>query len=371
VSIINRPNKILTKRKKFVKRKKGYLEYKTKTYNHISSLIVKSLNRLSEYKPCPDSKGIFVGKCQDCGAVFLASLDCKKEICEVCGQVGSSLHRRRMSRWAGKVLWMYKKYGYISYMIITFPQEIRDKFYDRENLKKFRRYVVRKVKRMGFECGKVRYHWTGDLTGERGEFYPHLNFLGAGRSFLSKDEIEKLKEDITKWFYDEFKIKTKKVVLYYQVIKNVMGVWHKVRYITRPTLLLIENEERRNEVWEKIVKGFTNDISFGKIGKLKRDEITENILNKILIGLEKENVDVKGMMATCLFFNRCPVCGGNDIKWEWRNYNFTSDGGLEGDIWFEDENGKMELRNFYLDKSKIHYLGLGFYIINGEPEWVV
>lgn len=267
------------------------------------------------------------------------------------------------------MLWAFYKWGYVSYLVITTPQEIRDKFEDHEVLKRFRRYIVRKMKRLGFEAGKVRYHWTGDLTGKRGEFYPHLNFLGVGRGYLSKKEIEEMKADITKWFKAELGVETKRVVLYYQVVKGIAKVWHKVRYITRPTLLMIEDEEKRQEIWDKIVRGFTNDISFGKFGELEREVLENEVLKELLNELEKENVELPGMMATILFFNRCPICFG-EVKWKWKNYNFTSDGGLEGVLWFERESGRIEPEEFKIEKDNIFYLGLGFFWVK-EEDWLL
>lgn len=243
---------------------------------------------------CPSGQVKFIAECE-CRHSFLQFKTCKKENCPVCGQENSSLHSQRFARWIGKIMWILEKEGIIGYMVITLPREYWQK--DREFLKEFRRYVVLKLKRMGYKYGKVRFHWAGDRNRC---FYPHLNIL-MGAGYIEKEKIQKLKREIGKWLgFDN------QVVVEYHYSRNKGKIIHWIKYITRPTLLLIREESERSLVWESVVKGYKNDVEWGKPGEIEWEKVN----------LE----DVRGFLSSgdyklyCLYNNVCPFCG-RQLKW--------------------------------------------------------
>jgi hypothetical protein len=238
----------------------------------------------------------FYGECEN-GHKFLKAGGCNKEICAVCGKVGSALHWQRYGRWIGKALWMLKEYEAVGYMVITLPKEYWEK--DREKLKKFRRYIIRKLKRLGFKVGKLRYHWAGDRNKT---FYPHLNILMAG-GWIDEETLEQLKVEVGKWLGYEGK-----VVIDYHYSSEIRKIRHWVKYITRPTLLLIEDEGLRERVWVEVVQGFRNDVEWGKPGCIEWEKSEEDweILEREL-GEEE-------LKALYLAHNICPYCKSK-IKW--------------------------------------------------------
>jgi len=248
---------------------------------------------------CPDAVFLY-GRCENCDkGVFLMGGGCDKEVCPACGQVGSGGHLKRYKRWIGKALWMLKEYEAVGYMVVTLPNEYWKR--DREFLKKFRRYIIRKLGREGIKVGKVRYHWAGDRNKC---FYPHLNILMAG-GWLDKERLEGIKEDVAK----RLKFDGGKVVIDYHYTKNIGKIRHWVWYITRPTLLLIEDEEERLEVWEECVKNFRNDVEWGRPKSIELAKDKEDL--KIL----KEALPVEEYKKICLLNNVCPYCGGK-IRWK-------------------------------------------------------
>jgi hypothetical protein len=238
----------------------------------------------------------FYGECEN-GHKFLMAGGCNKEICEVCGKEGSGLHWQRYGRWIGKALWMLKEYEAVGYMVITLPQQFWE--INAEQLKKFRRYIIRKLKRLGFKVGKVRYHWAGDRNKT---FYPHLNVLMAG-GWIDERVLEQLKVEVGEWLGYEGK-----VVIDYHYSGKIGKIRHWVKYITRPTLLLIEDEGLRERVWVEVVQGFRNDVEWGKPGCIEWEKSEEDweILER-----ELKEEELKEL---CLLNNICPYCKSK-IKW--------------------------------------------------------
>lgn len=267
------------------------------------NVLEKAVKRVKERKKahlCPSGRFCFEAQC-DCGHKFLKYHSCNKEVCEVCGSVGSSLHRQRIMRWLKKVLYMLREKGSVGYMVITLPKDFWDvdkitpKF-----LMRFRTYVRRKLKRMGFDIGKMRYHWAGD----RGKcFYPHLNIL-MGFAYIREGDLEKLKVDIAKWL----KIKGK-VVLEYRYSNDLKKIIHWVKYVTRPTLMLIKNDNERVKAWYYVVENFRNDVEWGKPKEVGLEEV---------VGYEdvKDYLCEDDKMYYDLIKGRCPYCGAK-LRWRY------------------------------------------------------
>jgi hypothetical protein len=238
----------------------------------------------------------FYGECEH-GHKFLKAGGCNKEICEVCGKEGSGLHWQRYGRWMPKILWMLKKYGAVGYMVITIPKEYWVR--DREKLKEFKQYIRRKLIRLGFKAGKGRYHFAGDRNKT---YYPHLNILMAG-GWIDEKVLEKLKIDVGEWFGYEGQ-----VVIDYHYSSDINKIRHWVKYITRPTLLLIEDESLREQVWVEVVQGFRNDVEWGKPKKIELEKSEEDW--EIL----EQELGEEELKALYLAHNICPYCKSK-IKW--------------------------------------------------------
>lgn len=239
------------------------------------------------------------GACPE-GHSFLKALVCGREWCEECGVFESHIHQRRIARWFGRVMVM-KKMGYL---VITVPDVIRDEFKDRKTLSKFRTYVKRKLQRMGYNRGLIRYHWAGDCflcrgkggdcdycqgTGAGKAWQPHLNVL-IEEGYLSKPDFEKkfvtLKKDVAKWFKKQFKKEVQGNLFYSYASNNAHRV-HKLKYITRATWRFYNTE-----ICE-IISGYRTSSMWGKFEKCDFERASK------LVSLEA---------------GQCPCCG-YEIKW--------------------------------------------------------
>jgi hypothetical protein len=240
----------------------------------------------------------FYGECEH-GHKFLKAGGCNKEICEVCGKEGSGLHWQRYGRWMRTALWMLKEYGTIGYMVITLPQEYWG--WGRKELKEFRQFIKEKLKDLGFKKGKMRYHWAGDRNKTS---YPHLNILIPG-GWIDEEILARLKVEVAEWLGYEGQ-----VVIDYHYSSDIRKIRHWVKYITRPTLLLIEDESLRERVWVEVVQGFRNDVEWGRPGKvdLKKSEEDWEILKR-----ELKEEELKELY---LLNSICPYCKSK-IKWHY------------------------------------------------------
>lgn len=278
-------------------------------------------NTKNKFLRCPNASGIWIAKCSECDRMFIQSVSCKKEICEVCGQEGSGLHLQRVKRWLPKVLKMWVDNGYIGYLVITIPQKECYKFKDKEKIRTFRRYVIRKLKRMGVK-GRCRYHWAGEAGGR---FHPHLNII-CNKKYFTKEELEDFKKDIAKW------LKIKNVVIKHKFKSNLKYVIETICYVCRPTLNLIKDIEERLEI-NQLIEGegngrnsLKNDIEFGRLEEIKfDDEEEEGVVEmyqdtkseKIKILIEQaEKMNINQAMLFWLTLNRCPFCR-KKIKWRY------------------------------------------------------
>jgi len=302
-------------------------------------------------------QGFLWNKCDVCGMEMAKPLFCGKEVCNVCGKTHSQAHKRRFDRWWYKCLFLFEKYGKMRYIVITLPTElclelsVLPPWERRKLLKDFRRYVKRKLDRLFGKkewVGKMRYHWAGD----KGYFHPHLNIIIAGR-WVEKPDLKKLRVDCARWWKNKGFAVPKEFVIHTQYIKTIPLLRHKVKYITRPTMNLIDDTKFEKEfnsylermsqslqflegkiltIWEKVgvfllvllrdlykeqfrllfdkwfwwydvVDGFRNDIEFGwtreiqaqyKVWLYKREEMLDTLIEQeysILDNLQ----DVEGL----------------------------------------------------------------------------
>jgi hypothetical protein len=177
-------------------------------------------------------------------------IPCGKEICHVCGQKDSLLHRQRFARGIYKMI----SRRTLGYFVFTVPEELRKDFSTKEILKDFTSYVIfllrndvvlsvnDKIKVIkGYDKGFVRWHFSGDKT--KG-YKPHLNVLVGRGAFIEKEELKiymeyfnaRLNEWIQKNLDDKF---NKKLIINYSFCSTVNKIINKYKYVVRPTMLNI------------------------------------------------------------------------------------------------------------------------------------
>lgn len=245
---------------------------------------------------CPNAKGVFKAVCE-CGASYFIVAGCNKEICEFCGRKDSPLHRQTFRRWISRVKWLFEQKGFIGYTVVTLPQELRYK--DRDFLNDVAKKVINILMRYGAKYIRARWHWSGDRSRV---YHPHLNVISDIRY------IENIRERLTRDVEEALGVDN--IVLEHHYYRIWGQVIHKVRYITRPTLLLIADEEERYEVWEEVVKGFRNFYWRGRWGAC---ELEHRDIDEALKEAEEEG-DYKLYVKLCLDANICPNCG-RKLKW--------------------------------------------------------
>ena len=238
--------------------KRTVFEQKT----HYPELYAKPHNGFSFLPSC--SQGFIKGICSG-GHQFAKLLLCGREWCPDCGADQSMSHKRRIARWWPKVMQMEK----LGYLVITVPPMIREQIKDKKALSDFRTYVKRKLQRMGYDRGLIRYHWAGE---DGKTWHPHLNIL-IEEMFMPKKVMAEIKRDLCTWFsnyFDEDPAKLK-INMWYSYSKPLSSTFvahkiHKLKYITRATMKV-------HPSWDivKVLKGFRTTSTWGKWDKSKEN----------------------------------------------------------------------------------------------------
>jgi len=277
---------------------------------------------------CPYAIGVFKAKCS-CGRIYYRVAGCNREVCEYCGRKNSPLHKQTFKRWIGKARWLLKNFGYVGYLVITFPEEIREKLKNQKKLREIMGKVKRVLREFGATHIKMRWHWAGD---KGGRWHPHLNIIVNIRFF------EDIGESLKKRLKEEFQVDN--LVINHQYLRKVNKLVHCIKYITRPTLLLIEDENERWEIWENVVKGFRNDAW---MGKWQEDNLTIEDVKAVILKAEKEwqDGDWKRYVELCLDVGICPSCGAK-IKWKWQKM----------EIWKLEEYSSLKINGYYLSDGE-------------------
>ena len=317
-----------------------------------------------------------------CGREFHRPVWCGRESCPVCGEEYSQAHRRRFHRWFYWGLFLFEKFGYrMRYIVITLPFEVclaftmlppwkvikllkefssfvrdwlkrelggrkiryKGKIYEKRMCERRKRYrkrvwcVYDKEKKMWvkvkdenlikrlekklkktkkeYVVGKMRYHWAGNT----GYFFPHLNILIIG-AWIDIEFIEKLRSDCAEWWKGKgFKVPDS-IVVNTRYVKTQPKLIHKVKYITRPTLNLINDtkfEEFVSNYLERVAKVYKN--LYKKILTFWQEKKYFDCAKLVLVGLLRDKIEDQ----LRLLFNR-PTWelvvnnfGKNDIDFGW------------------------------------------------------
>lgn len=239
--------------------------------------------------------------CEHCGVEYVVRKPCGREWCPECGRPNSLYHRQVYLRILGYAMEMFKMAGAVGYLIITVPEELREKWKDKKVLNSVVRYIRRMLEREGFKCGVYRWHFAGD-KGRR--WYPHLNIL-IPWGYMEPEKLERIKNLI----YRHLGVK----VVYYSYITNIAKLHHVARYIARPTWLL------QDEVSPEEFKNFRKMGIWGKrcfeSSSLESPRELEDFVLRLeeLIskGYVREGVEA---IAFSVLHGRCAFCHRR-LKW--------------------------------------------------------
>lgn len=266
-----------------------YLDRQANTYN---ALEIGSGKGFENGKYC--GQYAKVGECEE-NHQYLKVIFCGKEWCENCRDI---THKRRQARLMPKVATMEKA----GYFVFTIPEEMREFYQVKENLSELRTYLRRKLKRIFPDLKALsRWHWFGDkdLT----KYHPHLNILVDSLQRIDKEIIKELREDYKEALerFTGISLGDKEVVDHYSFLSGRKRIYHKLRYITRPTFLVYQRELAFK------LKGFRNTSTWGKFRELSPDEIER-------LAIQREGNTKMKKEVILLSNNLCPCCG-KKIRW--------------------------------------------------------
>ena len=299
--------------------------------------------------------GYIGGQCAS-GHQFLKVLYCGKEWCHNCGEDGSPAHQRRIARWIPKVMQMTS----VGYLVITIPVKVREQFNDRKRLTHFRTFVKRKLQRLGYSRGLIRYHSFGDCeycegkgcarcrdTGAGTRYNPHLNIL-IDENYLDeirwKQIILPLRQACTNYFRQHFgRIPKKDLIgnVFYSYAGEQAHIMHKLKYVTRSTFRVF------NPKYAVTWTGFRTTSTWGNWDK--PEAMPKNDLALLETGF-------------------CPVCaeakkGKQPIKWFTGYHSVDTE---TGEIkWIR---GIVSRKEFEFMGYHIKHIEAGYYSIVPEIE---
>jgi hypothetical protein len=184
-------------------------------------------------------------KCVHCGYEYWVKVPCNREYCPQCGKPNSLYHRRLYLQILGVLLKMWVVGKYVNYMVITCPEDLREKWKDPNEMRKFMRGLRRKLKELGLWPVLYRWHWAGD-RGRR--WYPHLNLVFP-MGYIDKEKLERLRRYLKRKGIE---------IIHCQYTQSLKKIRHLARYISRPTWNL------QNEVSPEAFKFFRKWGVWGK-----------------------------------------------------------------------------------------------------------
>jgi hypothetical protein len=270
------------------------LDWQSKTDSYLESFAKTHTNLKKESYRCQPN--YILTSCKN-GHLTIRHVFCGKEWCEVCGEKGSPVHKRRMARAWHRIVDCAEDLGYL---VVTIPPQIGDLRYDPDFLKRVKRYVWRKLLRDGItKWGLCRMHWEGDKSKK---YFPHWNFLFPSR-WIEKEVLVKFREDYTRWLKETFKVDGfESADIHYEFATNVTHKIHLLEYVTRPTL----------RHWSPL-KGQVYAAVRGTswFGKRPEKVASQNPVEPIPEEYQKMLADQK--LLDLLGHGRCPVCGEPSI----------------------------------------------------------
>jgi len=162
-------------------------------------------------------------RAKHCGYEYWARATCDREWCPECGKPNSLYHRKLYHKFLGVMVKMFARGQVLGYMVITCPEDLREKWKNPDELRKVREYLREMFAREGIRITLWKWHFAGD-RGRR--WYPHLNLVFP-LGYMEKEKLERVRRLIERHLGVR--------VIYYQYTRSIKKVMHWARYISRPT----------------------------------------------------------------------------------------------------------------------------------------
>ena len=159
---------------------------------------------------------------------------CGREWCEDCRDIS---HRRRIARVLNRLMQICP----MSYIVTTFPLEVRSMMRDPKVLALIAKKVRRLLRKRG--CRKVYTRWH--YFGKHGEkYHPHLNVLCDGE-WLTPEQLAELKDLIRRKLLPRSIAKTigKDLEIFYAYRQTPKKIMHTIKYVTKASFRDIEWDE--------------------------------------------------------------------------------------------------------------------------------
>jgi len=210
------------------------------------------------------------------------------------------------------------------YLVFTIPMEMRGFYQEKRNLSELRTYLRRRLKQVYPDIRALcRWHWFSEKNPYL--YHPHLNIMVSSFEKLPKKELESIKQDYKKALERFTGIElNKKVDVYYHYYSPEgfkrewakkhkkltddeaqelyqKALWHKLKYITRPTFVVYQRE-----LAEKL-KNYRNSTVWGKFPELSYEEVEK-------LAKEREAHTKIGQDLILIESGHCPICGAK-IHW--------------------------------------------------------
>ncbi|MBA7577418.1 hypothetical protein ES708_19270 [subsurface metagenome] len=161
-------------------------------------------------------------------------LACGREWCEHCRDIS---HRRRISRVLPRLFQICP----MSYIVITFPLEVRWMMRNPRALALIGKKVRRLLRKLGYRKIYTRWHFFGK-HGEK--YHPHLNVLCDGE-WLYPEQLVELKDLIRRKLLPRSIAKTigKDLDIRYRYRQTPKKIMHTIKYVTKASFRDIEWDE--------------------------------------------------------------------------------------------------------------------------------
>jgi len=180
-----------------------------------------------------------------CGSLCLTGQDedenriakrlvCGREWCPLCRDIS---HRRRIARVLPRLMQICP----MSYIVITFPLEVRSMMRDPQVLALMGKKVRRLLRRRGRRKVYTRWHFFGE-HGEK--YHPHLNVLCDG-DYLPPEQLAELKDSIRRKLLKRSIANSigKDLEINYSYVRTPRRIMHRVKYVTKASFTDINWDE--------------------------------------------------------------------------------------------------------------------------------
>ncbi len=159
---------------------------------------------------------------------------CGREWCRDCRDIS---HRRRIARVLPRLMQICP----MSYIVITFPLEVRLIMRDPHTLALIGKKVRRLLRNRGYRKIYTRWHFFGQ-HGEK--YHPHLNVLCDGE-WLAPGQLARLKDSIRRKLLKRSIADTigKDLEIQYSYVRTPKQIMHRVKYVTKASFKDIEWDE--------------------------------------------------------------------------------------------------------------------------------